>query len=95
MFLWAFFSSVLIHFCAAGAAFASLRKHRVARYYPLFILMSGIVTPLCVSLITSALIAGVYRAATFSMEPLYAALFGIGQTLLTLGFAYTRILATL
>lgn len=84
-----------MHFCAAGAAFASLRKHKIARYYPVFILISGVVTPLCVSLITSALIAGVYRAAYFTMEPLYAALFGIGQTLLTLVFAFTRILATL
>jgi hypothetical protein len=67
----------------------------VARYYPAFLLVSGVVTPLCVSLITSALIAGVYRAANFQMEVLYALLFGVGQTLLTLVFDYTRILATL
>lgn len=99
---------------AAGAAFASLRRHKVARFWPLLILVSGIITPLCVSLITSeylvidclipatkstctpgALIAGVYRAAFFEMAPFYGLLFGVGQTLLTLVFAYTRILATL
>lgn len=53
VFLWSFFSSLLIHIGAAGMAFASLRKHKVARFYPIFILISGILTPLCVSLITS------------------------------------------
>ena len=55
VFLWSFFSSLLIHVGAAGMAFASLRKHKVARFYPIFILISGILTPLCVSLITSEL----------------------------------------
>ena len=86
---------MVVHLCAAGAAFTSLRKHKIARFYPVFIVISGVVTPLCVSLITSALIAGVYRAANFKMFYPYDALFGVGQTLLTLVFAYTRILATL
>ena len=55
MFAWSFFSSILIHLGAAAAAFASLRRHKVARYWPVLILLSGIVTPLCVSLITSEL----------------------------------------
>lgn len=115
VFAWSFFSSIIIHVGAAGAAFASLRRHKIARYWPLLILVSGIITPICVSLITSefrtrltklfkclnsclltgALIAGVYRAAFFEMAPFYGLLFGVGQTLLTLVFAYTRILATL
>jgi hypothetical protein len=44
---------------------------------------------------SGALISGVYRAAFFVMAPFYGLLFGVGQTLLTLVFAYSRILATL
>lgn len=44
---------------------------------------------------TGSAIAGVYRAASFRMDPTYALFFGVGQTLLILVFAYTRILATL
>ena len=95
VFLWAFFSSVIIHAGAAAAAFASLRRHKMARFFPAFIFVSGILTPLCASLITSALIAGIYRAANFQIAPIYALFFGVGQTLLTLIFAYTRIMATL
>ncbi|KAI1280621.1 Transmembrane protein [Halotydeus destructor] len=95
VFLWALFSSFLVHLIAAGFAFTSLRMHKVARFAPIFILAAGIVTPFTVSLVTSAVIAGVYRAASFKMVPLYALFYGIGQTVTTLAFAYSRILATL
>ena len=113
VFFWAFISSIIIHFVAAGLAFSSLRRHKIARFWPILLIFAGIFTPIFVSLITSkwiisksrlatncaqqtgSAIAGVYRAASFRMEPTYALLFGVGQTLLILVFAYTRILATL
>ncbi|RWS16832.1 hypothetical protein B4U79_09437 [Dinothrombium tinctorium] len=95
VFMWAFLSSFLVHTVASFVAFRSLRKHKFARYSPLFIFISGILTPLTMGLVTSAAIAGVYRAASFTMTPSYAAVYGIGQTVCNLIFSYTRILATL
>ncbi|RWS31021.1 hypothetical protein B4U80_04512 [Leptotrombidium deliense] len=95
VFVWAFLSSVAIHIIASFIAFRSLRKHKYARFSPLFVLISGILTPLTMGLVTSATIAGVYRAAGFTMTPGYAAVYGIGQTVCNLIFSYTRILATL
>lgn len=53
IFLWAFFTYLLIHSVAAAIAFASLRKHKVARFFPILILVSGVITPICVSLVSS------------------------------------------
>lgn len=53
IFLWAFFTYLFIHSVAAAIAFASLRKHKVARFFPILILVSGVITPICVSLVSS------------------------------------------
>lgn len=95
VFLWSFSSYFFFHLITAVIAFASLRKHKVARFAPLFLIFSGVVTPLTLNLLTSSLIAAVYRAASFAMSPLNAFFFGIGQTVCTIAFGYTRILATL
>lgn len=42
-----------------------------------------------------AVIAGVYRASGFEMAPLYALVWGVGQTILVIFISFTRILATL
>lgn len=48
-----------------------------------------------VFLLSGAVIAGVYRASQFQMAPLYALVWGIGQTTLAAILSFTRILATL
>lgn len=53
VFLWALFSSVLVHIIAAGFSYASLRNHKYARFAPVFVLCAGIITPFTVSLVTS------------------------------------------
>ena len=42
-----------------------------------------------------AAIAGVYRASGFEMAPLYALVWGVGQTITVIFISFTRILATL
>ncbi|CAG2164280.1 unnamed protein product [Oppiella nova] len=95
VFLWSLFSSIIIHMLASSIAFGSLRRHKSLRFGPLLVLMSGVVTPLTAYSITSAAVAGVHRAASFQMYPLYAMFWGCGQTLVTLVFSFTRVLATL
>lgn len=95
VFLWAFSSYFLIHLIAALMAYTFLRKHKIARFVPMLLLIAGILTPLTVSIVTSSLIAGVFRAAGFKMSPLNAFFFGTGQTLVNLILGYSRTLATL
>lgn len=95
VFLWSLFSSIIIHVFASSIAFGSLRRHKIARYAPLLIIVSGIITPLTAYSITSAAVAGVHRAASFQMYPLYAMFWGCGQTLVTVVFSFSRVLATL
>lgn len=42
-----------------------------------------------------AAIAGVYRASGFEMPPMYALVWGVGQTVVVIFISFTRILATL
>ena len=95
VFLWSLFSSIMIHMFASSIAFGSLRRHKTLRFAPILILVSGIITPLTAYSITSAAVAGVHRAASFQMYPFYAMFWGCGQTLVTLVFSFTRVLATL
>jgi len=95
VFLWAFFFSVLIHTIAALIAFATLRKHKVGRFFPILVLIMGLLTPGTSGLITSAVIAFVYSASALTMTPFYAFLYGVGQTAMAASFSFTRILATL
>ncbi len=95
VFLWSLFSSIVIHIFASSIAFGSLRRHKIARYAPIFIILSAIITPLTAYSITSAAVAGVHRAAGFQMYPFYAMFWGCGQTLVTIVFSFSRVLATL
>jgi hypothetical protein len=94
-FLWALFSSFLVHSVAAAIAFGRLRKHKIGRFIPLGILAMGLIWPITGGAITSAAIAGVYRASGFEMAPLYALVWGVGQTIVVIFISFTRILATL
>lgn len=95
VFLWALFSSLFVHFVAAVVAFSMLRKQQIGRFTPLLILLMGLVAPLTGGALTSAVIAGVYRAARFHMMPFYALVWGCGQTVFAVVMSYTRVLATL
>ena len=95
VFLWSLFSSLIIHISAGAIAFASLRRHKTARFAPILIILSGILTPLTSYSITSAAVAGVHRAASFQMHPIYAMFWGIGQTIVTMFISFSRFLATL
>ena len=49
----------------------------------------------CDCTIAGATIAGVYRASNFVMAPLYALVWGVGQTIVVIFMSFSRILATL
>jgi hypothetical protein len=94
-FLWALFSSILVHVVAAAIAFGRLRKHKIGRFTPVAIIAMGFLWPITGGAITSAAIAGVYRASGFEMAPMYALAWGVGQTIVVIFISFTRILATL
>ena len=95
IFLWTLFSSILLHFVAGAIAFSQLRRHKLGRFVPLLVLGMGLLSPLTGGVVTSAAIAGVYRASGFEMAPLYAFVWGVGQTIVVIFISFTRILATL
>ncbi|XP_034249852.1 transmembrane protein 170A [Thrips palmi] len=95
VFLWALFSSIFVHVIAAAISFATLHKHRFGKFFPVMILIMGVVGPLTSGVISSAAIAYVYRASSLQMAPLYALFWGVGQTIMTVCVGFTRILATL
>ncbi|XP_017781134.1 PREDICTED: transmembrane protein 170A [Nicrophorus vespilloides] len=95
VFLWALFSSFLVHVIAASIAFLTLRKHKFGKFFPILIVVMGVVTPLISGIVSSAAIASVYRFSSLPMQPLYACFWGVGQTVLYCCVGFTRILATL
>ncbi|XP_071784637.1 transmembrane protein 170A-like [Asterias amurensis] len=95
IFLWYLFSSFLIHCGAAIIAFMALRKHKIGRLYSLLILVMGFVGPITGGIVTSAIIAGLFKTSEFTMFPFYAMVCGCGQSLIVLFISFSRILATL
>lgn len=95
VFLWALFSSFLVHAVASAIAFCRLRSHKIGRFIPVAILAMGIIWPITGGAVTSAAVAGVYRASGFEMAPMYALVWGVGQTIVVIFVSFTRILATL
>jgi len=95
VFVWCIFSSAIIYSTAAIIAFTTLRRHKLGRFYSVMILLMGLAVPLSLGLITSAAIAFVYKHSNFSMAPIHAAMWGVGQTVIHAAVGFTRILATL
>ncbi|XP_017054408.1 transmembrane protein 170B [Drosophila ficusphila] len=95
VFLWALFSSIFIHTCAAVVAFVTLRKHKFGRFFSILILVMGFLSPASSGIISSAVIAFVHRASSLPMSPIYAMIWGLGQTIVSACLGFTRILATL
>ncbi|XP_066541770.1 transmembrane protein 170A [Hoplias malabaricus] len=95
VFLWAVVSSLVFHLPAALLALATLRRHKVARFLPIGIILMGIIGPLFGGVLTSAAVAGVYMAAGKKMMSLEALVFGVGQSFFVLIISFLRALATL
>ncbi|XP_016400731.1 transmembrane protein 170A isoform X2 [Sinocyclocheilus rhinocerous] len=95
VFLWAVVSSLVFHLPAALLALATLRRHKIARFFSVGILLMGLIGPLFGGVLTSAAIAGVYKAAGKSMFSLEALVFGVGQSLCVFIISFFRVLATL
>jgi len=53
VFLWALFSSFLVHFVASAIAFCRLRSHKIGRFIPVAIMAMGIIWPITGGAITS------------------------------------------
>ncbi|XP_030059540.1 transmembrane protein 170A [Microcaecilia unicolor] len=95
VFLWALVSSLSFHVPAGLLALFTLRHHKYGRFMSVTILLMGIVGPISAGTLTSAAIAGVYRAAGKEMTPFEALILGVGQTFCVVVVSYLRILATL
>ncbi|EAA09542.3 AGAP005150-PA [Anopheles gambiae str. PEST] len=95
IFLWALFSSIFVHTCAAVIAFVTLRKHKFGRFFSIFIFVMGVLSPATGGVVNSTVIAFVHRASNFQMSPIAAMIWGVGQTIVSACFGFTRILATL
>lgn len=95
IFLWALFSSIFIHTCAALVAFVTLRRHKFGRFFSILILVMGFVSPASSGIISSAVIAFVHVASSLPMSPIYALFWGVGQTIFSACLGFFRILATL
>ncbi|XP_061892146.1 transmembrane protein 170A [Entelurus aequoreus] len=95
VFMWAAVSSMIFHLPATLLAFVALRQHKMARLMPIAILLMGIVGPVGGGVLTSAAIAGVYKAAGKRMMSLEALVFGVGQSFFILLISFLRVLATL
>ncbi|XP_004754040.2 transmembrane protein 170A isoform X2 [Mustela putorius furo] len=95
VFLWALVSSLFFHVPAGLLALFTLRHHKYGRFMSVSILLMGIVGPITAGILTSAAIAGVYRAAGKEMIPFEALTLGTGQTFCVVVVSFLRILATL
>ncbi|CAH2324620.1 transmembrane 170A isoform X1 [Pelobates cultripes] len=95
VFLWALVSSLFFHIPAGLLALFTLRHHKYGRFMSVGILLMGIIGPITAGILTSAAIAGVYRAAAKEMIPFEALVLGVGQTFCVLIVSFLRILATL
>lgn len=95
VFMWCFVSSVFLYSIAALIAFSMLRRHKLGKFYSVMILLMGAIIPCSLGLMSSAVIALVYKHSSFSMFPIHAMMWGVGQTVIHASVGFTRILATL
>lgn len=95
IFIWSFCSAVFVHMIAALIAFGTLRKHKFGRLFSVLILFVGVIMTPITSSISSAAIAFVHDTGNLSMSPIYAIIYGVGQTIIAACIGFTRILATL
>jgi hypothetical protein len=80
IFLWAFISSLLIHFVAGVVASYQMRGKPYALYVPVIFVLFGALTITLSASISSALIVKVYLESLFSLTNIQIVFWGIGQT---------------
>ncbi|KAI5091141.1 transmembrane protein 170B, partial [Silurus meridionalis] len=95
VFLWCLFSSLFVHGAAGLLMCVMLQRHKRGRLITLVLISTGFLASIIGGVLTSAVVAWVYRVAGKDMAPLEALVFGLGQTTLTLLISFSRILATL
>ncbi|XP_067933224.1 transmembrane protein 170A-like [Watersipora subatra] len=94
-FLFNLFSSLFVHAVAAIVAIKKLHKHQWGRFLPILIIIIGVISPLTYGALTSVAIAAIYKAAGFSMAPIYSLVWGVAQTVVIVFISFTRFLFTL
>ncbi|XP_055329031.1 transmembrane protein 170B-like [Paramacrobiotus metropolitanus] len=95
IFLWELFASFIMHSIAGLISIIALRRHNLMRWYSAAIVVVGLLSSLTTGVITSAAIAGVYRASNIQLDPIYAMVWGVGQSAFKVGLSFNKILASL
>ncbi|MCI4392308.1 hypothetical protein PGIGA_G00144490 [Pangasianodon gigas] len=95
VFLWCLFSSLFVHGAVGLLMCVMLQRHKRGRLITLVLISAGFLASIIGGVLTSAVVAWVYRVAGKDMAPLEALVFGVGQTTLTILISFSRILATL
>ncbi|OON15110.1 hypothetical protein X801_09092 [Opisthorchis viverrini] len=96
IFLWAAVSNISVHVIALLVAFHNLKLHKTFRIcVPLLILGMGVLNTVTVMLVSSLVIAGVYKATGISFNDVHAIVMGLLQTSLAFIFSVSRVLAML
>ncbi|KAK3511769.1 hypothetical protein QTP70_021804 [Hemibagrus guttatus] len=95
VFLWCLFSSLFVHGAVGLLMCVMLQRHKRGRLITLVLISAGFLASIIGGVLTSAMVAWVYRVAGKDMAPLEALVFGVGQTTLTILISFSRILATL
>ncbi|XP_017310776.1 transmembrane protein 170B isoform X2 [Ictalurus punctatus] len=95
VFLWCLFSSLFVHGAVGLLMCVMLQRHKRGRLITLVLISAGFLASIIGGVLTSAVVAWVYRVAGKDMAPLEALVFGVGQTTLAILISFSRILATL
>ncbi|XP_053469316.1 transmembrane protein 170B [Ictalurus furcatus] len=95
VFLWCLFSSLFVHGAVGLLMCVMLQRHKRGRLITLVLISAGFLASVIGGVLTSAVVAWVYRVAGKDMAPLEALVFGVGQTTLAILISFSRILATL
>ncbi|XP_075246067.1 transmembrane protein 170A-like [Convolutriloba macropyga] len=88
---WNFLSSLFVYLCAALIATCTLRRHRIARYYALVLIIIGFFGPCSWGLITTMIISAYWTFGEWEMERYMTLLFGFGLTLVGIIFCFLRL----
>ncbi|XP_062500913.1 transmembrane protein 170A-like [Corticium candelabrum] len=80
IFLWAFGSSLIVHFIAGIVASYQMRGKPFAFYIPILFVLYGALTITLSSSISSVVIVSVYKTSLFSLSRTEMVVWGIGQT---------------
>lgn len=92
IFLWGFFSILLIHIVSAIIAFLMLRRHKYGRFSAACVLLFGMCTAFVMCAATSAAVGFVLYQAKITLQPIQAMMCGIAQTALLILFSFSKVI---